>query len=149
MRAGRVMTRDVVSVLPEMKLENAHKLMVGLRVRHLPVARGTRLYGILSDRDVLVHSTLVANGTLKVEDKCVGDAMSASPITCGLSTPVSEIAAMMIDNVIDSVPVLDLKGELAGIVTSTDLVGLLRSPEEVSQAIPFTFHLRAFSESAA
>lgn len=57
MRAGEVMTRDVVTVRPDAMIREAARLMDDLNVGALPVCDGRRLLGIITDRDIVVRST--------------------------------------------------------------------------------------------
>ena len=57
MRAGEVMTRDVVTVRPDATLREAACLMDDLNVGALPVCDGRRLVGIITDRDITVRAT--------------------------------------------------------------------------------------------
>jgi CBS domain-containing protein len=49
---GEVMTREVITVSPEMTVGEAMSLCTGRRVRHLPVYEGDRLLGIVSIGDL-------------------------------------------------------------------------------------------------
>lgn len=50
---GAYMTPDPVKVGPEVEVEEAARKMIVLGVRHLPVAEGDRVVGMLSARDLL------------------------------------------------------------------------------------------------
>lgn len=50
------------------------------------------------------------------------DVMTSPPITVGPETPVSEIAALLIERRISGVPVIDGRGRIVGIVTEGDLL---------------------------
>jgi len=89
------------------------------------------LVGILSDRDLLKHTP----GT-----SC-GAAMTAAPVTCSSNASVSQVAQLMLEHRIDSIPIVGYSGVLTGLVTSTDLLALLVDRNE-AQVIPFDFRLR-------
>lgn len=126
MDANTVMSMDITWVPPEMKLAEAYALMQSLRVRHLPVVSGGVLCGILSNRDTLFHATQKGDGTPVFPDKPVSDVMSASPVSCGPSASIPEIAGLMADRRIDCIPVVDTEGGLMGLITSRDLLEVLR-----------------------
>jgi acetoin utilization protein AcuB len=149
MKASRVMTVDVTSITPETRLPRALEIMKQLRVRHLPVVAQGRLVGILSDRDLLSRGTRKEDGTLTVPDQPAGLAMTVNPISCRPGTPVSKLAALMLENRIDSLPIIGLENQLVGLVTSSDLLELLREPEQVSDVLPFNFQLRTAEELMA
>ena len=131
MNMSTVMTRDVVVVLPTVTAGVAARMMQRLRIRHLPVVEDGRLVGILSDRDLLKHPP---------EARC-GDAMTAAPVTCLSNASVSQVAKLMLEHKIDSIPIVSYSGTLTGLVTSTDLLALLVEQHE-AQLLPFDIRLR-------
>jgi acetoin utilization protein AcuB len=147
MKASRVMTREVHCVTPEVPLAKAWKMMTELRVRHLPVLYEGRLVGILSDRDLLVRAARASDGTLALPESTCGEAMTINPVAVASTAPVSQVAALMLEHRIDSVPIVDREGQLWGLVTSTDLIELLTEPESISEVLPFSFQLRTPGET--
>ena len=137
MNTSTVMTRDVVVVSPIVTAGIAARMMERLRIRHLPVVEDGRLVGILSDRDLLKRPA----GT-----SC-GAAMTPAPVTCLPNTPVRKVAQLMLQHKIDSIPVVGHSGVLTGLVTSTDLLGLLVDLDE-AQMLPVDFRLRTAATDA-
>lgn len=124
MNARDVMTKAVTVVGPEMGLQMAHALMIRMTARHLPVvAANGKVIGIVSDRDVLLHAIRSGDGFV-YPAVTVAEVMTPSPITAGLSTPISVIASLMLEHKIDAIPVID-RDELIGLVTSSDLVSIV------------------------
>ena len=139
MNSTAIMTRDVVVVSPTVSVGAAGHLMNRLKIRHLPVIEDRRLVGILSDRDLLKHGSGVA----------CAEAMTAAPVTCSPESSVGRVAQLMLEHKIDSIPIVGPSGTLTGLVTSTDLLGLLVDREE-ARVLPFQFRLRvARSEDEA
>ncbi len=147
MKASRVMTRDVHCIDPEVTLERAWTLMQALRVRHLPVTRNGSMVGIVSDRDLLLHGTPACDGLVRFPDRKVSDVMTGKPVALARSATVSQLAALMLQHRIDSIPIVNPDNSLVGLVTSTDLLELLTSPEQVSDELPFNFALRTPEET--
>jgi CBS domain-containing protein len=145
MKASRIMTVNVTCITPETSLPQAQRLMNQLRVRHLPVVSHGVLCGILSDRDLLTHGTL-EDGELVMPDRATVHVMTLNPITCRAGAPVSQLATLMLEHRIDSLPIVNTLNELVGLVTSTDLIALLREPEQLSDVLPFSFQLRTVDE---
>ena len=131
MNTATVMTRDVVVVSPTVPIGSAARTMEVMRIRHLPVVEGGRLVGIISDRDLMKRST----------NASCGEAMTAAPVTCLPNASVSHVARLMIEHKIDSIPIVNYSGTLAGLVTSTDLLSLLVD-ENHAHALPFEFRLQ-------
>ena len=141
MNADRLMRLEVVTVPPDLQLESAHKLMLRVGVRHLPVVSGRRLAGIVSDRDILLASGRLKNGMYVYPNRSIGEVMSLSPISAGPDTPVTEIAKTMVNSKIDALPIITEENELVGLVTSTDLLLILTEmPAEEQPAL--RFHIR-------
>lgn len=52
----------------------------------------------------------------------VRDSMTRKPVTVQLSTPVEDIASLLLTHRINGVPVVNNEGQLLGIVTAEDLL---------------------------
>ena len=143
MKAITAMTVNVVCIAPRETLRGAYEIMTEWGIRHLPVMEGKKLVGILSDRDILIRSSL-ENGVIHVPESAVSGAMTPQPMTCGPSTSVAHMVDLMLEHKIDSLPILDEDGILVGLVTSADLLEMLREREQLSghRAIPFKFQIQ-------
>jgi acetoin utilization protein AcuB len=114
-----VMVTNPVTVRPHETARHAYQLMRDHRFRHLPVVEDGQLLGILSDRDlrpVLLSPTLARAR--------VGELMSEDPTTVGPEALVEEAASLLVVKKIGCLPVV-ADGRLVGIVTETDLLGVL------------------------
>lgn len=152
MKAMQAMTRNVVCVHEEDALEVARDLMKEWECRHLPVVRGKQLVGILSDRDVLLHTSGEPGiGGAEVSDRSVRETMTKKPITCVASDTIAHIAGLMVDNKIDCVPVVEDDGELIGLITSSDLLDLLREKDilDASRTVPWSYTVRMLGREAS
>lgn len=74
--------------------------------------------GIVSERDVVRRLRAVGPDLLS---RPVADIMSDVAVTCGPDDPVDDLAALMTNNRVRHVPVLD-EGRLVGIVSIGDVV---------------------------
>lgn len=115
------MTPVPYAIADDQTVEEAHARMTELDVRHLPVMRGSRLVGIVSQRDLaaLTASTRAHPSTLRVSD-----AMSSNPYTASPDTPLSEVARRMADERYGAVLIVD-DGTIQGIFTTTDALRIL------------------------
>lgn len=139
MNTSAIMARNVVVVSPTVSVGVAAHLMQRSGIRHLPVVEERKLVGILSDRDVMRNAA----------DTTCGDAMTPRPITCSQDASVGRVASLMLEHTIDSIPIVSVSGTLIGLVTSTDLLGLLVDRAQ-AQVLPFEFKLeRADSDGHA
>lgn len=121
------MTRRVITVRPDMPIQEALNLMRQEKVRRFPVVGpGGKLVGIVSEKDLLNASPSDAT-TLSVWEVSyllskitVERVMTRSVTTVAEDTPLEEAARIMADNKIGSLPVLR-DSQLVGIITETDL----------------------------
>lgn len=149
MRVRDVMTTDVATVAPGTDLRDVAALLVRKRISGVPVVEGGRVVGVVSERDILfkerpsdglhrgVLAWLMDEGDLmlKVDARTAETAMTSPPVTIGPTRSVADAAAMMLDEEVSRLPVVD-HGVLLGIVTRHDLVrAFARSDEEIWQEI--------------
>lgn len=129
MYISRYMTREPLTVTPEMSLPEARHLLTENNFRHLPVVdRDGQLVGMITDRDLrsaYPSSMLTESERLQVYDRVekatVADIMSTDCI--GL-TPESTLddALLLFDRErVGALPVLE-DGRLVGIFSSRDLL---------------------------
>jgi len=130
MPVSEVMTRNPVTVDRDDPIRKAFDLMTEGRFRRLPVMEGTKLVGIITDRDLrrATNSPLVLHETwydeYLMDHITVEACMSSDPIAVAPQTPVDEAATIMCERQIGGVPVVE-EGKLVGIITRTDLLKLL------------------------
>jgi acetoin utilization protein AcuB len=113
-----IMTPSPLAVEKEVSVQQAQRLMMEHKIRHLPVVEQERAIGILSDRDIalalLVNHGMETANTLKVGDICTLEAFSVK-----VSDSLDDVAFTMAEKQIGSALVID--GEkLVGIFTATD-----------------------------
>lgn len=110
------MTASIHAVGDDQTLAMAHKMMRENRVRHLPVLRGGKLRGIVTQRDLALIETLRDVDPEKVP---VEDAMSTDVFTAEPNEPLAEIAASMAEHKYGCCVVMQ-GAKVAGIFTTVD-----------------------------
>jgi len=114
-----IMTRDVRSVSPQETVMRAAQIMDELNVGSLPVCEGSKLIGMVTDRDITVRATAAG---MAPDQTHVSDVMSQQVRWCFENQPVDEVMDQMSDSQIRRVPVLDHDSQqLIGIVSLGDL----------------------------
>lgn len=122
MRVAEIMTRNVYTVREWEELGLSSDLMRFRRFRHLPVVDAHRhVVGMVSRLDLVHQAARPGNPRLIP----VYDVMKRPAITIGENATVEDAATLMRDNRIHSLPVVDRQKQLVGIVTDTDLLGLV------------------------
>ena len=123
------MTQPVVFLHPEDTVAEAWRLIRERRFRHVPIlsevagAGHRRLVGIVSDRDLLRvagtpdHRPVDAMGERPLRTLMNSPVFSALP-----ATPLRDIARVMFNEHIGSMPICRDSGELVGMLTRTDVL---------------------------
>jgi acetoin utilization protein AcuB len=148
------MTRDPITVDPDASMMDAEQLMKENSIRCLPVMKGGKLVGILTDHDIKASSASKAT-TLDMHELLyllakvkVKEIMTKDPIIIRDDDTVEEAAVVMLRHKISRLPVLSEKNELAGIITDTDIFKVLVSLTGVYRGgIQFGFELEDRSGS--
>ena len=94
----------------------AHRMMREHRVRHLPVLRGAKIVGLISDRDLNFVETLKDVDPKKV---LVSEAMSSSPYVVSPDSPLDQVVAEMAEHKYGSAVVVQ-HDKVVGIFTTVD-----------------------------
>jgi acetoin utilization protein AcuB len=114
MIVGRRMTKEPITVEPDDLLSRAtHKMRAG-GFRHLPVVSGSKLIGVVTDRDVRAYRGRMEQTTVKA-------AMSEATFVVSPETTLEEAAAMMLEQQIGGLPVVQ-DGLLVGVLSISDIV---------------------------
>jgi acetoin utilization protein AcuB len=120
--AADVMSSPVVTVSTTDSLWDAWGLIYRSGFRHLVVVEGTRCVGVLDDRRIVTEWPL---GPAMPHRRSVGDVVSRRWRIVVATTPVHDLARIMLEERIDSIPVVNDRGEAVGLVTASDLLALV------------------------
>ena len=121
------MSKKVITVEESDVLSEAINTLKRNKIRRLPVMKGEKLVGIVSDRDIKEASPSKATSLdiwevhyLMSKIK-VKDIMTRGPLTIGPEVSIEKAAMIMHDNKIGGLPVLDEKNKLIGILSEQDI----------------------------
>lgn len=125
--AKDVMTPEPQCCSPETPLNEVANLMVEADCGEIPVVDASnRLIGVVTDRDIVCR--VVAKG--KDPSSCSAqDAMTQPVVAVLADTTLDEIVAVMEENQIRRVPVVDSAGCCCGIVSQADIAMVARESE--------------------
>jgi len=118
-----IMTSPVVSISPDITLQDAYREMQLMGIRHLPVVDGEKLVGIITDRDLRLATSALAPSPFPASSR-VSASMCRTPLTADPMDPVEDAARTMREKKIGCLPVVD-DGRLVGIITGLDLLDAL------------------------
>jgi CBS domain-containing protein len=127
-----IMTPEVEVVAPETTIWEAADVMRRLNVGSLPVSDGTKIVGIITDRDITVRAT--AEGYDPHATR-VGQCMSTDIHYCMEDDETAAAEALMQEKQIRRVPVFNRDNELVGMVALADLVTKTAETDEVERTL--------------
>ncbi|MGB3211469.1 MAG: CBS and ACT domain-containing protein [Desulforhopalus sp.] len=139
MYIGRIMHTDLVTVSPNTTLVEAKELLDKKQIDHLLVVNDKKkLVGIVSDRDLKQYwaspATSLSTHELNylLQKVLVSMIMIKTVVTVPTNTTIERAALVMQQHRISALPVME-EDELAGIITSTDVMGVLLQAIGISE----------------
>lgn len=148
--AKDMMTKDLITVRPDMEIVKAAEVLLEKGINGVPVVEGGRLVGILCQSDLIAQQKklpvpsvfTLLDGFIplrstkqfekafqKIAATTVADAMTPNPVTVRPETPVEEIAGLMVDRGFHTIPVME-EGRLVGIIGKEDVLRTLTQGPE-------------------
>ncbi|MHB8731100.1 MAG: CBS domain-containing protein [bacterium] len=123
MVARDIMSKDVVSLSPGMSIGDAADALLHYRIHGAPVVDGMgQLIGMVSFTDLSGR----AGGSIQ-------DVMTRDSVSVSEDTPVDEVAALMLDQMVRRVPVVS-GGRVTGIVSASDIIQVFLNLHEPRRA---------------
>ena len=120
MRVSEYMTQPVVSVQPQTEFHLAFDIMRARNIHHLPVVDGEQLVGIVAERDLLLAAAHFGSAEVPVVE------IMHSPVVCvSERASLKAVARMLVVNHIGSLPVLNAKKALIGMITESDVFKIM------------------------
>jgi acetoin utilization protein AcuB len=120
------MTKKVFTVAPDDGIIDALTVMKENGIKHLPIVKGDRMKGIVSDRDIREFTPSAATSLDVYElhyllaKMKVKDIMKTNIFTTSPDTPVEEAAMVLYDKQVGCLPVVE-DSKLAGIISDRDI----------------------------
>lgn len=149
MKLAELMTTDVITIGPGATLKEAARRMIEARISGLPVTDETgKLVGMITEADFVKEEAgrrsakrarllrwFHKDAPLDVE-RLVGDVMTNEVLTLGVDDDHADAARLMRDKNIKRIPVVDSAGDLAGLVSRSDILrAFARSDTEILEEI--------------
>lgn len=144
--AQDIMTRAVITVTPATDITQATRILLENRINGLPVVDAEkRLVGIICQSDMIAQQKRIPLPSLftlldgyitltsakqfekevqKIAATRVEQAMTPKPVTVDPGTSIEDIASLMVEKNLHTLPVVD-KGKLVGIIGKEDMLRTL------------------------
>jgi len=141
--AKDIMTREVITVTPELSVQELATLLLTRKIGGAPVVDGDgKLLGVVTESDLIDQGKNVHIPTVvsildsflflespnrmdqefkKMLGRTVGDICAKEMVTVSEDAPLSDIATIMSEKRVHTLPVLS-GGELVGVIGKTDLI---------------------------
>jgi len=125
------MSTEVVTIVPNAPLIEAHRLMIDNDIRRLPVLKNDRLVGIVTRGDVRGAEPSQASSLsiweinyllAKLE---IAEIMTKNPLTASPEMTIGEVANIMLENKISGLPVVDETDKVVGVITESDIFRMI------------------------
>jgi acetoin utilization protein AcuB len=117
MLVKKFMSSKLVTVSEEASIAEAVNLLKKHSIRHLPVVKGEKVVGLVTETEL--------RGAIfpaMIEDLTVKDVMISQPVTVDPEAPLEEAARLIYHNKVTALPVVDKTGELRGIISMVDML---------------------------
>jgi CBS domain-containing protein len=125
MIAKEIMTKDIITVAPELTVRKLAMTLVKNQISGAPVTgKNGKIVGIVSEADIVAK-----------KGKDVKAIMSKKVISITEDTPVEEIAQLMTKHKIKRLPVMN-GGKVVGIVSRADIVNAIAMGKHVTIPSP-------------
>ncbi len=114
----RIMTKDPMTVSPEDSVSSVVEQMLQNHVMQVPVVDGKEFVGLLTTHDLWKSSL----GQSSSGEQKVKDVMNTKVIKITPKDKVGTAAELFMDKRFKTLPVVNLRNELKGVVTSFDVL---------------------------
>lgn len=114
----QIMTKDPIVVTPDHTIHEVSRMMMDRKLQQIPVVTNGNLVGLITSYDLWRD-----NGDLEVDSgKKVGDVMNTNVLTIAPKDKVGTAAQLFADRRFKTLPVVNLRNELKGVVTAFDVI---------------------------
>ena len=147
LQAKDLMSANVIAVTSDTAVRELARIFSENRISGAPVVDGGgKVIGVVTESDLIFQNKKVHIPTalaildsfifLEAPDKMerelrkmagstVADICTADPVTVVQDTPVEEIATLMAEKKVHTLPVLDENGQLVGVIGKSDIIRMI------------------------
>ena len=113
----KIMTKNPVTAAPQQNITEVFSLMRDKKLQQLPVVDKGQLVGLITTYDLWKDAKSADH-----ENKKVADIMNTNVLTITPLDKVGTAAELFIDRRFKTLPVVNLRNELKGVVTAFDVI---------------------------
>ena len=132
------MTKPVRTLSESATLARAWEFLQTQEVRHIPVVADDdgRILGMISERDLLREavSDAISEDAKPLTARTASELVNTRILTASEDTTVHQIARVMVEERVGSVPILDSNSSVVGIITRSDLLRALVERDGLAEA---------------
>ena len=130
-KVKEIMTKEVITVQPDDSMEKVKDIFDHYSIHHIPVILHKKVVGIISRADylrVIQGFTLLSDSKAEeynhalLRSLLAGEVMTAKVACLGTEDTLMAAAGYFHENLFHAIPIIDDEGELAGIITTYDLI---------------------------
>ena len=111
---------DPFSLSPEHTIQDADDLMAKYRISGVPITEGTKLVGIITNRDM----RFISNYDTPISEHMTSEKLVTAPVGTDLETAES----ILHEHRIEKLPLVDEEGRLSGLITIKDIEKVIEFP---------------------
>ena len=124
------MIADPITLSPEHRVGEALDLMAHYHISGVPITRGGKLVGILTNRDLRFET----RKDIPIEQVMTKDNLVTGPI----GTTLDEAKELLQKHRIEKLPLVDAEGNLKGLITVKDIVKRIKFPNVILSSVAST-----------
>jgi len=133
-----LMSTDLKCLAPDDPVSEVDRVFEEHRIHHIPVINNEKaVVGVISKSDFLyLLRGFTEDKTDRFRKKAmmrafkVTEIMTENPVTMTVDEPIRKAVSLLAENRFRAIPVVDEKGEIAGIVTTHDIIDMVNEWDE-------------------
>ncbi len=132
MNVEKIMSKGLVTVKLDDTLKVVKEIFDNANIHHLLVVESDRLFGVISDRDMLkaispnIGTLSETNRDAITLNKRVHQIMTSKPVTLALDAEISDAIEIFNNHDISCIPVVDDKNKPVGIISWRDIIRAIK-----------------------
>lgn len=131
MRCRDIMTAEVKTASGSMPIKDVAAMMRDGDMGCIPVVDGGKLVGVVTDRDIVVRAIADGHGP----ETPVGEAMTTEIFAVRPDDFVFEAIRLMGEKQVRRIPVVDVAGSLAGIISMADIALETEDERDIAETL--------------